>query len=79
MNRFLALPASAETKVCYYFYEVLLAYAIIQAEENGLMAKLALHDAYSRFRADMFLSSLAESSKYRQVTLSPHCSIAPLT
>jgi separase len=26
------------------------------------MAKLALHDAYSRFRADMFLSSLAESS-----------------
>lgn len=26
------------------------------------MAKLALHDAYARFRADIFLSSLAEST-----------------
>lgn len=33
-----------------------------QAEENALMAKLTLHAAYGRFRADMFLSSLTESS-----------------
>jgi len=32
-----------------------------QIAENGLLAKLALNDAYSRFTADMFLSSLAES------------------
>lgn len=30
------------------------------------MAKLTLHDAYGRFRADMFLSSLIESSKSTQ-------------
>lgn len=29
------------------------------------MAKLTLHDVYGRFRADMFLSSLIESSKSR--------------
>jgi len=33
-----------------------------QSEENALMAKLTLHDVYGRFRADMFLSSLVESS-----------------
>lgn len=27
------------------------------------MAKLTLHDVYGRFRADMFLSSLIESSQ----------------
>lgn len=32
-----------------------------QVAENGLLAKLTLGDAYSRFTADMFLSSLAES------------------
>lgn len=32
-----------------------------QVAENGLLAKLTLSDAYSRFTADMFLSSLAES------------------
>jgi len=32
-----------------------------QIAENGLLAKLTLNDAYSRFTADMFLSSLAES------------------
>ncbi|EPQ52368.1 hypothetical protein GLOTRDRAFT_80657 [Gloeophyllum trabeum ATCC 11539] len=46
LHRFLALPASAETK----------------AEEVALMAKLTLQDVYNRFRGDMFLSSLAEST-----------------
>ncbi|KAI0344016.1 hypothetical protein BDW22DRAFT_1114942 [Trametopsis cervina] len=36
--------------------------AEIKAEENALMARLKLEDAYSRFQADMFLSSLAESA-----------------
>jgi hypothetical protein len=32
-------------------------------EENALMAKLALHKMFARIRADMFLSSFAESRK----------------
>ena len=35
---------------------------ISQAEETALMAKLTLHGVYGRFRGDMFLSSLTESS-----------------
>lgn len=31
------------------------------------MARLTLYEAYGRFRADMFLSSLIESSKLLQV------------
>ncbi|KAF8075942.1 cysteine peptidase C50 [Lyophyllum atratum] len=46
LDKFLALPHSSRTK----------------AEENALMAKLTLHAVYSRFRGDMFLSSLAEST-----------------
>lgn len=34
-----------------------------KATENGLMAKLTLHNVHGRLRADMFLSSLAESSE----------------
>ncbi|CAL1698705.1 unnamed protein product [Somion occarium] len=45
LERLRSLPATSETK----------------AEENALLAKLTLDDAYARFRADMFLSSLAES------------------
>jgi len=37
---------------------------VTQAEETALMAKLTLHSVYGRFRADMFLSSLTESSSY---------------
>ncbi|KAK0494593.1 cysteine peptidase C50 [Armillaria luteobubalina] len=33
-----------------------------KAEENSLLAKLALYGVYKRFRADMFLSSLTEST-----------------
>ncbi|SJK98717.1 uncharacterized protein ARMOST_01986 [Armillaria ostoyae] len=33
-----------------------------KAEENSLIAKLALYGVYKRFRADMFLSSLTEST-----------------
>ncbi|KAG7448865.1 uncharacterized protein BT62DRAFT_946578 [Guyanagaster necrorhizus] len=33
-----------------------------KAEENSLIAKLTLHGVYKRFRADMFLSSLTEST-----------------
>lgn len=35
---------------------------VLQAEESSLFAKLTLEDAYARFRADMLLGSLAESS-----------------
>ncbi|PPQ80273.1 hypothetical protein CVT24_006605 [Panaeolus cyanescens] len=33
-----------------------------KAEENALMAKLTLHNVYGRFRTDLFLSSLTEST-----------------
>ncbi|TFK48944.1 hypothetical protein OE88DRAFT_1737166 [Heliocybe sulcata] len=46
LQRFLSLPPSAE----------------IKAEEVALMSRLTLLDVYNRFRADMFLSSLAESA-----------------
>ncbi|KAJ6630611.1 peptidase family C50-domain-containing protein [Mycena sp. CBHHK59/15] len=46
LERFLALPAVSRAK----------------AQENALMAKLTLHEVYGRFRTDMFLSSLAEST-----------------
>jgi len=37
---------------------------LMQAEENSLMAQLTLHSVYGRFHADMFLSSLTESSGF---------------
>ncbi|KAF8623833.1 hypothetical protein AX15_006159 [Amanita polypyramis BW_CC] len=46
LEKFMALPYSSRTK----------------AEENALMAQLTLHNVYSRFRNDMFLSSLTESA-----------------
>ncbi|KAG6876419.1 hypothetical protein C0992_013023 [Termitomyces sp. T32_za158] len=46
LGKFLLLPHSSRTK----------------SEENVLMAKLTLHAVYGRFRADMFLSSLTEST-----------------
>ncbi|KAJ7632765.1 cysteine peptidase C50 [Roridomyces roridus] len=46
LQRFSALPAATRTK----------------AQENGLRAKLTLHEVYGRFRSDMFLSSLTEST-----------------
>ncbi|KAM6503193.1 cysteine peptidase C50 [Amanita muscaria] len=46
LEKLMALPYSSRTK----------------AEENGLMAQLTLHNVYSRFRNDMFLSSLCESA-----------------
>ncbi|KAF8155999.1 cysteine peptidase C50 [Crassisporium funariophilum] len=46
LEKFLSLSYSARNK----------------AEENVLMAKLTLHSVYGRFRADMFLSSLTEST-----------------
>ncbi|KAF7363579.1 Cysteine peptidase C50 [Mycena sanguinolenta] len=46
LQRFLALPAGSRTK----------------AQENSLLAKLTLHEVYGRFRTDMFLSSLTEST-----------------
>ncbi|KAG6813285.1 hypothetical protein H0H92_012440 [Tricholoma furcatifolium] len=46
LNTFISLSHSSQTK----------------AEENVLMAKLALHNVYGRFRSDMFLSSLTEST-----------------
>ena len=48
MNKFSALPRSKHTK----------------AEELAILAKLALHDAHFQFRADLFLSSLTESSMW---------------
>ncbi|KAG5644204.1 hypothetical protein DXG03_008867 [Asterophora parasitica] len=63
LDKFLSLPPSSRTK----------------AEENVLMAKLTLHAVYARFRGDMFLSSLAEStialpmgmSRKTEVSLTP--------
>ncbi|KAI0747689.1 peptidase family C50-domain-containing protein [Daedaleopsis nitida] len=46
LERFAKLPQNADAK----------------AEETALRAKLTLDEVYSRFRADMFLSSLAESA-----------------
>ncbi|KAF8887051.1 peptidase family C50-domain-containing protein [Mucidula mucida] len=46
LESLLSLPSSSETK----------------AEENSLIAKLTLHGVYKRFRGDMFLSSLPEST-----------------
>ncbi|KAI8971333.1 peptidase family C50-domain-containing protein [Trametes punicea] len=46
LQRFAALPQAPDAK----------------AEEIALRAKLTLDEVYSRFRADMFLSSLAESA-----------------
>ncbi|KAG6920238.1 hypothetical protein DXG01_005007 [Tephrocybe rancida] len=46
LEKFLSLPHSYRTK----------------SDENALMAKLTLHAVYGRFRADMFLSSLTEST-----------------
>ncbi|KDQ52064.1 hypothetical protein JAAARDRAFT_40451 [Jaapia argillacea MUCL 33604] len=46
ISKFLGLPPSAETK----------------AEEDGLMARLTLRDVFDRFRSDMFLSSLTDST-----------------
>ncbi|KAJ7775022.1 cysteine peptidase C50 [Mycena metata] len=46
LQRFLALPAGSRTK----------------AQENALIARLTLHEVYGRFRTDMFLSSLTEST-----------------
>ena len=34
-----------------------------KAEESALLAKLSLENLYTRFQADMFLNSLAESSE----------------
>lgn len=64
LDTFLSLPPSSRTKVCSSIQVPILYNPIqSQAEENALMAKLTLHAAYGRFRGDMFLSSLAESSK----------------
>ncbi|TCD70963.1 hypothetical protein EIP91_000870 [Steccherinum ochraceum] len=46
LDRLRTLPTNAETK----------------AEESSLFAKLTLDDAYARFKADMLLGSLAEST-----------------
>jgi hypothetical protein len=43
-----------------------------QSEENALMARLTLHDMYGRFRADMFLSSLVESSMSLNISMKYH-------
>ncbi|EDR03598.1 uncharacterized protein LACBIDRAFT_307095 [Laccaria bicolor S238N-H82] len=46
LEKFLSLPSSSRMKV----------------NENSLMGKLTLYNVYARFRADMFLSSLTEST-----------------
>lgn len=35
----------------------------VESEKSVILAKLALHQAYVKFRTDIFLSSLPESSK----------------
>ncbi|KAF7305053.1 Cysteine peptidase C50 [Mycena kentingensis (nom. inval.)] len=46
LQRFLALPAGPRSK----------------AQENGLIARLTLHEVYERFNEDLFLNSLTEST-----------------
>ena len=53
--------STEESKALLGKYMALQSSADPQVAENGLLAKLTLNDAYSRFTADMFLSSLAES------------------
>lgn len=66
LERLRSLPPVAETKVsgCQLFRSMVFSTSLRQAEENALLAKLTLDDAYIRFRADMFLSSLTESSQF---------------
>jgi hypothetical protein len=65
LEKFLSLSYSTYNKVCCSrVYFMLKFYSFSQAEETALMAKLTLHSVYGRFRADMFLSSLTESSSY---------------
>ena len=53
--------STEESKALLGKYMALQSSTDPQVAENGLLAKLTLSDAYSRFTADMFLSSLAES------------------
>ena len=56
--------STEESKALLGKYMALQSSAEQQVAENGLLAKLTLSDAYSRFTADMFLSSLAESGVF---------------
>lgn len=67
IEKLLVLPPSSQIKVLLnpWVHELqMLMQSFSQAEENALMAKLTLHDAYIKCSADLFLSSLAESSTY---------------
>lgn len=70
LERFLSLPPTAETKVRYSCVEFKHGTLIgsLQAEENSLMGKLALIEVYTRFKADIFLSSMPESSEPRKIS-----------
>lgn len=72
--------STEESKALLDKYMALQTSSEPQVAENGLLAKLTLSDAYSRFTADMFLSSLAESGvlfpRNSELTYSQ---LAPLT
>lgn len=44
-----------------------LSVAFSQAEQNTLMAKLTLHDVFTRFKSDISLSSLGESGGWNSL------------
>lgn len=42
----------------------------VESEKTVVLAKLALHQAYVKFRTDIFLSSLTESGRFLATMLS---------
>jgi len=73
LEKFLSLSYSSRSKVIDPAFvcvrRTLIILPSFQADENVLMAKLTLHGVYGRLRADMFLSSLTESSSYLTLSL----------
>lgn len=74
VTRLIALPPSAEIKVCVVSEQYIKLLTVLeQGEEHAIMGKLTLHSVYEQFRSDMFLSSLTESSTYNLLAISPLC------
>ena len=73
LEKLLSLSYSTYNKVCWSLEpncgSCSDAHSLFQAEETALMAKLTLHGVYGRFRADMFLSSLTESSSFPSLNM----------
>lgn len=67
LDKFLSLPASRHTKASVPSLASVscqLTQQVQQAEENILMGNLSMNEVYARFRSDIALSSLPESSTH---------------